>query len=483
MNKYLRYSAMLLGIWIFMLGLFVNNFNIIVCGTTVFFIHNLIYCFENIKTRICFFMFHVMIFVFILSRPLISLRRGENWFQQFAKADIKFALIVITVSLAGLFIGAVIYENRKNCQNKIITHPTKYHLKFQNNIKIISQILFYFSVVFVAVLELEKLVFMHGRRYEDFYVLFQSQMPYFVYVFSTFMPYCLCIFLATLPKKKECIIPLGLYWGLALPELLIGMRNPIMLRSIFIFLYLFLREAMENKGKWFGRFEKGALAIATPIVLIFMGMYSSIRSGLTVYKSNVFQLLENFFYSQGVTFNVLAIGHRTIPQLPVREFRNYTFGGIIDYFRYGELGQLLWHTTPLESGNSVRAALESNCLAHNMSYIAKGEKYLRGEGWGSSYLLETYIDYGYLGVLVFSMVLGILLVYGTRLWKGYSLKLIIFLVILTKIFFSPRGAATESIEFLCTFQFWFCIVVCYLGAGLCCKSYENECILKEDDDV
>lgn len=41
----------------------------------------------------------------------------------------------------------------------------------------------------------------------------------------------------------------------------------------------------------------------------------------------------------------------------------------------------------------------SNSLAHNLAYVYRKDEYLAGNGNGSSYLLEIFADYGYIGVL------------------------------------------------------------------------------------
>ena len=107
-----------------------------------------------------------------------------------------------------------------------------------------------------------------------------------------------------------------------------------------------------------------------------------------------------------------------------------------------------------------------------MSYISKGDKYLAGQGWGSSYLLETYVDYGYIGIILYSFVLALVLVIGIRILKKYCLGGIIILLMLTEVFFAPRAEATGFLNFIVQMQFWAVILMCFLGAALCCKKYE-----------
>lgn len=131
-----------------------------------------------------------------------------------------------------------------------------------------------------------------------------------------------------------------------------------------------------------------------------------------------FGAIVDLLYKQGVSFNVLGIGYSTIPNLPPGP-KCYTFGGFIDYFLHGSIAQM-FGGTDLGAGNNVVKAVEGNSFAHSMSYIAKSD-YLQGHGWGSSYLLETYVDFGWIGLILFSLVLGFALLYLIKMLRsGWS---------------------------------------------------------------
>ena len=214
------------------------------------------------------------------------------------------------------------------------------------------------------------------------------------------------------------------------------------------------------------------MVICIPAVLIFMGAYSSIRSGNILVMHGVGKMFVDFFYGQGVSFKVLMIGYTCIDMLPQRQFRNYTFGGIIDYFLHGSIAQNFYGAVPLDNTNNIQNAMLSNNFSHNMSYISKGEKYLNGQGWGSSYLLETFVDYGYIGIVVYSILLAIILVIGVSALKKSCFGGTVFLLITTQVFFAPRAEATGFLNFIVQIRFWFTILVCFLGAALCCKKYD-----------
>ena len=322
------------------------------------------------------------------------------------------------------------------------------------------------------ILEFEKLVFMKDHTYVDYFSKFASKLPYIIYVISTFMKYSLCMFLVCKPKKKEAFIPLALYVLSAVPQLIIGIRNPIVQNCIFAFLYYCIRDIMGDKEKWFGRIEKTLIVAMVPFILVFLGALNYTRADAEVSK-NGFELIIDLFYHQGITFDVLTIGYASIPALPVRPFRNYTFGGFIDYFLHGTIGQL-FGGTPLPSGNNMEQALYSNSFAHNMSYVAKGKEYLEGHGWGSSYILETFVDYGYIGVIISSMLIGIFCVYVLKFMKKNKYTFYISLLALTSFFMLPRAEATGWLTFILTAQFWISTIVIVMGSNLCIKTYYHK---------
>ena len=204
--------------------------------------------------------------------------------------------------------------------------------------------------------------------------------------------------------------------------------------------------------------------IGTPVLLVFFTVYASFRSGLDVKVGNVFSSILDFFYGQGVSFDVLCIGYGYMLGLKILCPCNYTFGGIIDYLYRGTIGQKLFNTQPLTSYNSVFNAKNSNSLSHALSYLSLKDDYLAGRGRGSSYLLEVMTDFGWIGVIVFSLLLGSLLILMVYSFGRKILLSTLILACLQNIFFMPRAEATSWLTFIVTLQFWCCVAGCYLGA-------------------
>ena len=443
---------------------------IIICVTGLW-VSNLIFCFVNIKERIIFFWMQITIGVFLISRPLINTIEGKQWWgvEWLGVSGVYTALLIIAISLFSMHIGGLLMSRIKtrskikSAEKKVLPDRKEKIEAFRNNMQVVSMLLYYVSAFFFVIAGFEKVLFVHAHSYLEYYSAFTSQLPGFVPIAASLMNYSLCMFLATFPGKRRSFYALSLFELTAVFDLVVGVRGPIVLHSIFILVYYLLRDFLGDKEKWIGKIEKALLIIGTPSMLIFMTAYAYIRSGLRVLDANPIKLLKGFFVSQGVTFEVVARGITIQDQLPQRAGRNYTFGSFIDYIVHGRAGQLLFGTEALPSGNNVINGTQSNSLAHNLSYVTRGKEYLQGKGWGSSYVLENYIDFGFAGVIIFSLVLGMLLILFTHLLKKNLLLDTIILVSLLNIFYIPRAEATGWLTFIITIQFWFCMACCFIG--------------------
>lgn len=149
---------------------------------------------------------------------------------------------------------------------------------------------------------------------------------------------------------------------------------------------------------------------------------------------NVF---ANFVYTQGVS--ILTI-KRTVYYLPLLPADKYYS---LSSFFYGIPGALMGLKT--YQGSSVTTAFMGNSLSHAITYTTAPSFYLRGGSLGSSYIAEAYHDFGFVGVLVWSVLIGIVVS-----WIGSKKKSqageIIRLAIIPAILWTPRGEASAFIE-------------------------------------
>lgn len=479
MKRFLRYLFILLSFLSFIYGVIVESFNFMLLGTLLFLISNVVYCLENIHRRIYFLFFNITFFTFFLGRPLIHMLKFEPWWY-FGDQPTIFALSSIMVSLVCMFMGHYLSDKISKSEPEAKCYfTTVENSKFIYNLRIISRILFYVSFSFYFLGEIEKFLFMRSRDYAELYSSYKSNLPGIFNFIGTTYKYFMCIYLSTLPSKFESSICLSLFVFSSVPSFLIGSRNGLVLNSIFAFIYYFTRDSInnkmiksQNKKKWIGSFEKLCLILVSPILLFVLGIWNYLRDKQSS-NLGVVATFVDFFEKQGVSFDVLCFGYKLFPTF-ISQGVNYTFGRIIDYFKYGKISQILFGTQQLsEFHQSIEHVLYSNNFAHKLSYAVSPQEFLSGHGYGSSFILETYADFGYLGIALFSLLLGIFFSNIIKIMNKGSIYMSVVLIALMNIFYLERDASSRWIEFIVYFQFIVPTLACYMLAKLCIKEYSN----------
>jgi hypothetical protein len=449
--------------------LFTNENVVLLTTLLLLLISSLLFCWNNIKYYLIHFIFYITIFIFLVSRPTIDYFR-DGALDTYQPIAYRFSFLVVIVSILGLTIGGLIasyYLSREKMVYSKVKRES--NITYLKKLRLVSLSVFLVTYPFYFLRLFERLLYRLQTSYYNYYANFESQLPYFTYILSTFTVYAMCVYLATKPKKLHATMVLVAFIIANLIHLAIGTRNPFILSLIFAFVYYFMREQTE-KGKWIGFKEKIAIYLGTPVIMLVMGALNYIRDNAQVSHSGIFDLLLDFIYKQGTSFGVLARGFLYNSSLPYRDFRNFTFGPIIDYFARGSLG-IIFGAKPFEhTTNSIELAIDSNSYAHNLSYLVLNKEYLRGHGIGSSYIMELYTDYGMLGVFLLSILLGLLFI--AMLQVAYRSRTILFalsLLILNNLFFMPRSSFSESFFNLFTMQFWGIVLVMLFVAKMLTK--------------
>lgn len=473
-NPYFHCGSVAIGALLLIAGYIAEAYNVILCGILICLLSNLIYGFQRWRKRLIFLVFHFVLFTFLIARPTISMLRGYEWWY-FGRQSTYFALNMLWITLAFLRLGSMLYERfeskltgKKLCVNSEGSGYDVYiETPFIKYLRRVSLAFFAITTVFYWMIQVEKLMFIQGHDYAEIYISYTSKLPWFVFTLSDMMIYGLCIFLATFPKKRWCYGVLSVYVLGTVPSLIIGVRNPIVLALIFCFVYFLLRDILENRSHWVGKFERIMILVAVPAAIIFLSFYNYVREGEAV-SMGVGQSIVDFFYKQGSSFDVLCRAYDAIPRLPKAVPKNYTFGPMIDYIGRGSIGQALFGLKPLGTLNSEALAIYGNSFSHSMSYVVH-PAYLQGHGYGSSYVLEFFADWGYMGVALGSAVLGFVMRSMTNLIKkGPVVRTIVFLG-LTSLFFIPRAEATKWISFVVMMQFWLAVLFCFALAKVLTK--------------
>ena len=442
-----------------------RNLSVLMIGSFLIWLGSVFFCLQNLKSRMILLGFDLAVFLFLIGRVVIDiLKRAIRW-ETYGVDAAFFAVTAIGISVFCLYMGGILCEVFTSSPAQLppsnACAPKGHHLE---TFRLVALLLYLFCLAFSFLESAEMLLFMHGRRYEEYYYNFQSVLPGFVYTFSCIAPCALCIYLSTFPKKRSAFFCLLLYVLSNVPTLLIGMRNQIALSVIFAFLYYCLRDATGDREKWIGKIEKCLVLLGVPAMMVVFTAAVFLRNGGKAI-SNPLDAIAYLIYSQGDMFRNICRGYNTIPQIRhmMGSTRFYTFGSIIDSVSRSRIGQLLSHTVPFPPGNNAVRALEGHSFGDIFSYLAHPH-YLEGNGWGTSYLLETYYDFGWLGIVVFSLLLGFFLVWFLRGMRKNWLVKSILLMSLTQLFMLPRESSTGWLSFLTGVHFWFAVAACVLGS-------------------
>lgn len=454
-----------LGSILFFIGFNNNSYIVQLFGIMIIWLNNIIFSLFEIHRRIIFFFLNITIFVLLLSRPFIATVQG-NEFWYFAPSHVSFALTSLYLTLLFMYLGSIAAT--------VLLKKKQYPFEV-NNTKVeklgklftVSFILYLLTIICTTLLNIEKFIFANQTSYLNYHSNFVSHAPAVIKLLSLFSTYALCVVLATFPKKNTTIFSLILFILSAVPLFLMGSRNALVLNTLFSIVYFIIRDFFENKNKWIGRKEKLLFFFSIPPGILLLGAMNYIRGSVQQQPKGFISLIVDFFYKQGTTFDTLNIGHKFLDKLPFSEMKLYTFGPFLDAIKYGIVSQVLFGSRGMNEGNNYYRGMASYQLANNLDYVSRWKDFFDGNGFGSSYILETFFDFGYLGVVIFSILIGliaIIVIYFFR--KDKPFLTIIILVSLTNFFFLPRDSALRWLVFFIKPSFWVTIIVCFIGVLL-----------------
>lgn len=477
--RILQYVTLCLGCGIFIVGNIITGESrwavMLLGGVMLLWISNLIFSVQRIKERYIFFVFQLVLFVFLLGRPVIRVF-SEGDFAYFTEEANQFALWALFLTLLCMQLGAVLLskwrERRGTGENQMSQDEPVLRQDGHKLLARIALAAYIITAIAMYTVALEKVIVMDD--YLELYTTFRSSLPYAVQTLGAMCKYAVCFYLATLPNKRNATIVLITFVGSAVLDLIVGVRNPLILRALFAVLYYAFRDTLGEGKKWIGKLERYCLIIGIPLVIIAMGMFGTVRDGdgemaddVKEYLSgNMLQGVADFFIGQGTSYDTLLMAYTVKDDLPNKDGKVYTFGSFHDYIVNGTVGQKVFHSRDLGVGNTEERAIYGWNSAHALSYAYDRDNYLAGHGRGTSYILDVYFDAGYPGVIIFSLLLGGVLIAMTYLVKRGCFLRACILIGWLELFFAPRAEALGWMTFIIYIQFWLVAGGIYLAAAL-----------------
>lgn len=428
-----------------LMGFLLKDLNILLVSIVIIFIHNILYTCEKFYNRIVFFGFNVSIFVFLVGRMIVSKLFEFNnqivgyFGTNFHSDDIVFKILVLlNLTLFFLFLGFKIPE--KTVDNIFKKKSQQSDIGMIYTLRNVSCIVFLISFVLRIIYLIEAIKVSHNSGYFSYFSSFQSSLPFPIVMISEMMPIAFFCYLATIPNKKRALFLIALYLSEGIVSMFTGSRSDFMLNILIVFIYFAFRTVRSNhtnEKPWLGKKEWIIAIVSLPIIVVILNTIETIRNEFARATSSVNDAILSFFYAQGVSVNVIGYTDALKESIPNKI---YTFGPIIEFFKFNILGIFSGKNTELH-GQTLERAMEGYQYSHTISYLVMPQLYLKGVGYGSSYVAELFHDFSYIGLILGSILIGILIALFTKLASsGKVLFVLIALMMIRKLLFIPRAS-------------------------------------------
>lgn len=462
MKIFIRYLLLICFIILFIIGYVFNYFNIMLISIIMLLVNNILYSLELTGKRVVFLFFNISFFTFLIGQYLFMMLNGEQWWSNYPNEIMTHTLLSLFISLLFLYMGSVFAELFHRGTAKREEYMKSCLLDY---IRKISRLMSFISILFAFIVLQEKVIFVQQYGYTALYVDYTSQIPLIVKkIAQTYLTF-LYIYLATMPRKKEARAIIILYLFYLGVTVLSGVRGPMIVGLLVLIIYCIFRDINFRSldEKWLGKTEKTIIMISLPFFIAFLSAYNLIRDKINVDNFNILNEIIKFFTSQGGSVQVIVFSKMYENYLPSTNI-SYTMGPIINYFTIGSIASIFTGLTELV--DKVDIAIYGNNLGATITYLVNSQYYLAGGGLGTQYIAELYADFGYLGIVIFNFIIGVLI---SKILSATHKKWWLFaigLLTCNAIMEMPRNFALTWVGVWIALPTWIPILLTWLTAKL-----------------
>lgn len=424
------------------------------------------YALRDVAGNGFFLCFLACFFTFLLGRRTIYRITGYDStdFRPNIESSTDFKMMV---GLFGLLCGYVLLDILTGRRDK--KRPGRFAVspKKAAQIRRISKLLFYCAFPFWLYTMLDVALFVLRNGYAQYYLSYSSGVPAPIRLLGQTAPMFFFVFLGMMPRKREAGLPILLYLVYAVASLATGRRLTLITSLVIIFAYCLLRnktpKRKEERETWISKKILIGLCVLVPLLLMAMYLFEYIRGDAAVGNASDNNPLLGFFIRQGVSVNVIKFAQTFADRANPRACYSLysTLKKLSDSFLVGLLGIDI----PFVFGKqSVEVAVQGTSLAHFVSYHANQETYLAGMGYGSCYIAELFIDFGYFGVWLGNVLYGavICLLLKRAPQRGNRWLYAVGLFIANSLLVAPRASFDEFFAKLFYVECWAPLVLLLL---------------------
>ncbi len=406
------------------------------------------------------FAFGLTFFTFLMGREFLeqySLYRVEKTFLPDANNHLYLCVLIGLLSFWGTF---AFFNQRKHVGGKMPINLSTY----KATVRRYASLGFYFTMPFALIssIVVSWMVFQigYGARYLNVPEMLSAIPAFYICdKIGIMMSPCFCIFSATLPEKQD-FYKVGKWFLLySLLTVFEGARGTFLINILVFITILAYMQYMRPYEKWFDKQRYFRLAIiGIPVIMIASVAIKVGRSGEDYRRIDATEAITDFLYQQGVSGLNLKRAYEVQANIPKPVSGFYS----LEFLYSGLPARILGNK--VYSGNNEEHALKGNSMTHALSYTTMGTGYLAGQGAGSCYIIETYYDFGYLGVALGSALYAFLLSLLIRSTKSNLFLRSLSIMIIGNILWAPRAAFTDFLQHLFAPTIMFVTAFIFLSA-------------------
>lgn len=380
--------------------------------------------------------------MFLMGRELVNLlQNGKITYASFMEETQFHIVLALYISLLFLQIGFILCERLiKKVEPKetvnFFNSPIKREI-VTNTLRKYAKIIFIVGWILNIFVSLEQIIYVANNSYLEFAKSFTSQIPYIVRIVANFRTIALFIFLATLPSKKDTKPILIMYFLEAISSLLFGDRGNCVISILIMIFYIVFRQYINKEEKWITKKQVIVIIIMIPFIFAFLSAFVKFREGIDVGDFTISNQITRFFKVIGKSVDI--IGYEKKYETQLQDIGSlYTFGDIKQYVLYNPITEIIFNVAHAPY-HTEEYALSGQSFMHTISYLIDSEAYLQGHGYGSSYIAELCVDFGYIGIALGNLFLGAYIAIFYKIYKKSYILTGCLLLSYRMLFLIPRA--------------------------------------------
>ena len=396
------------------------------------------YSYKAIERRSLLFAFGIAFFVFLIGREFLEQYKLYDKEWEFGVDVDNHLYTCLILALLGVWGSFMAFSKKTR-----ITHLYSED-RYNRIAKRISRNIYFVVLPFGMTYWLAIAYIVAKTGYIGYYADITEMMdgnPLFNILnkISVMLNVSFCCYISTLPTKKEFKKILISYLAFLFITAFSGQRGPFILGILLIFIFIVYMQRLFPTDNWFNRKYLKIGLLLVPFLASAGSIYNAWRMERDTEDIGFGETFFNFFYEQGVTSYIVKRAYVHEDKIPEDIYT-------LQFTHTGILARLLG--IEVYAGNTVEHATKGGSFAHALGYVVLGNKYLLGQGTGSSYVAELYYDFGYIGVFLGSIIYGYMF---TLIFRSKSLmqRGTVF-VCITQLLWSCRASYTGFLTLLFT---------------------------------